>query len=92
MSRELDRMSTEALQPLRDPLKRRHDTKAKATRPLPLYPDATTADVIKMVSELEDQLLVAYPVGSVAPQHGCGGIRTAGSGRSAVTRPRGRDR
>ena len=57
MSRELDRMRTEELQQLRNQLKRRHDTTAEATRPWPLYPDATTAKVIKMVSELEDQLL-----------------------------------
>jgi hypothetical protein len=56
-SRELDRMSTEELHQLRNQLKRQQDAKRKATQALPLYPDATTADVIKLVGEIEDQLL-----------------------------------
>jgi hypothetical protein len=54
---ELDRMSTEALRQVRDELKRRRAAKVKATRPLPLYPDVTTEDVIKIIGEVEDQLL-----------------------------------
>jgi hypothetical protein len=53
----LNDLSTEQLQKLRNDLKAQRRAQVKAGKPLPLYENATTSDVIRMAGELEDHLL-----------------------------------
>jgi hypothetical protein len=43
---------------LRDDLQGQGRNRAKAGKPLPLYPHATTQDVITMVGEVEEQIFI----------------------------------